>query len=67
METKEIRKLEKEKLVSLIEEKVNEYIDFDRKLRSGEERNNSKSKVLRKDIARLKTILREKEILELVK
>lgn len=67
METKEIRKLEKEKLVSLIEEKVNEYIDFDRKLKSGEERNNSKSKVLRKDIARLKTILREKEILELIK
>lgn len=67
MDTKEIRKLEKEKLISLVNEKVEEFIDFDRKLKSGEERNNAKRKSMRRDIARLRTILREKEIIELVK
>lgn len=56
-----VKKTEKE-LISLLGEKKSEYNDFSHEVLKGKEKNVSKLKFLRKEIARINTILNKKEV-----
>ena len=61
MKTSEIRSMEKETILSEIDEKKKELLEIRCKVALGDEINPMQLKELRKDIARMKTILVEKK------
>ena len=66
MDSREIRKLKKEKIVELINEKQIELISLRMNVNAGKETSLHMLKILKKDIARLQTIYNEKQILEVL-
>ena len=62
MKTKEIRNLSSEQLTSKIDELKNELFNLRFRLATGQLDNPSSIKMVKKDIARTKTILREREL-----
>ncbi|MDQ0274708.1 large subunit ribosomal protein L29 [Peptoniphilus koenoeneniae] len=62
MKTKEIRNLSSEQLTSKIDELKNELFNLRFRLATGQLDNPSSIKMVKKDIARAKTILREREL-----
>ncbi len=62
MKTKEIRNLSSEQLASKIDELKNELFNLRFRLATGQLDNPSSIKMVKKDIARAKTILREREL-----
>ncbi|ERT57544.1 ribosomal protein L29 [Peptoniphilus sp. BV3C26] len=62
LKTKEIRNLSSEQLTSKIDELKNELFNLRFRLATGQLDNPSSIKMVKKDIARAKTILREREL-----
>lgn len=62
LKTKEIRNLSSEQLTSKIDELKNELFNLRFRLATGQLDNPSSIKMVKKDIARTKTILREREL-----
>ena len=62
LKTKEIRNLSSEQLTSKIDELKNELFNLRFRLAPGQLDNPSSIKMVKKDIARAKTILREREL-----
>lgn len=62
LKTKEIRNLSSEQLASKIDELKNELFNLRFRLATGQLDNPSSIKMVKKDIARAKTILREREL-----
>ena len=62
LKTKEIRSLSSEQLVNKVEELKNELFNLRFRLATGQLDNPSSIKMVKKDIARAKTILREREL-----
>jgi len=59
-----LRQKDLKELRGLVEEKKKEAVKLFAKIKSGKEKNVKSLKILRKDIARILTIIREKEILQ---
>lgn len=57
----DLHNLSTEELVSKLEEAQVAYFDWQEAVRSGKESNSGKLSKLRRDIARIKTVLQEKE------
>ena len=66
MDLKKVRQEEKEKLTEMLRAKENELAKAYLDLVTGKLKNTSKLSLLKKEVAKLKTILREKEILQRV-
>ncbi|MGC8737335.1 MAG: 50S ribosomal protein L29 [Candidatus Hydrogenedens sp.] len=64
MQAKDLRDKNSEELMALLEERKKELINFRLKLVTGVVDNVRAGRVTRKDIARIKTILRERELSE---
>ncbi|MFZ5424693.1 MAG: 50S ribosomal protein L29 [Patescibacteria group bacterium] len=64
MQVAELRSKTKEELLEMLDSLKIDYKNAGEDLIKGNEKNLKVQKYLRKDIARVKTILREKEILE---
>lgn len=62
LKTKEIRSLSSEQLVNKVEELKNELFNLRFRLATGQLDNPSSIKLVKTDIARCKTILREREL-----
>jgi ribosomal protein L29 len=63
MELSELRKTEKTKLIDTLNKKRKELLDKKLMSKVGKEKNMSLFKYLRKDIAQINTVLKEKEII----
>jgi len=66
MDLKKVRQEKKEKLTEMLRAKENELAKAYLDLVTGKLKNTSKLSLLKKEVAKLKTILREKEILQRV-
>lgn len=66
MDSREIRKLTKEKIADLISEKQIELINMKMNVKAGKDTKSHLLGILRKDIARLQTIYNEKQIIEVL-
>jgi len=64
MQAKDLRDKTNEELIALLEERKKELINFRLKLVTGVVDNVRAGRLARKDIARIKTILRERELSE---
>ncbi|HOV33124.1 MAG TPA: 50S ribosomal protein L29 [Candidatus Hydrogenedens sp.] len=64
MQAKDLRDKNQEELLALLEERKRELINFRLKLVTGVVDNVQAGRIARKDIARIKTILKERELLE---
>lgn len=64
MQAKDLRDKNNEELIALLEERKKELINFRLKLVTGVVDNVRAGRLARKDIARIKTILRERELSE---
>lgn len=64
MQAKDLREKTNEELLALLEEKKKDLINFRLKLITGVVDNVRAGRMARKDIARIKTILRERELAE---
>ncbi|HOQ32328.1 MAG TPA: 50S ribosomal protein L29 [Candidatus Hydrogenedens sp.] len=64
MQAKDLRDKTNEELIALLEERKKELINFRLKLVTGVVDNVRAGRLVRKDIARIKTILRERELSE---
>lgn len=64
MQAKDLRDKNNEELLALLEERKKELINFRLKLVTGVVDNVRAGRLARKDIARIKTILRERELAE---
>lgn len=64
MQAKDLRDKNNEELIALLEERKKELINFRLKLVTGVVDNIRAGRLARKDIARIKTILRERELSE---
>lgn len=64
MQAKDLREKNNEELIALLEERKKELINFRLKLVTGVVDNVRAGRLARKDIARIKTILRERELAE---
>ena len=62
MKAKEIRDLSNEEMARRIGERQNDLVVFRMQLATGVVENNRVARVARRDIARMKTILREREL-----
>ncbi len=63
MTVKELRQQDKKELQKTLVEKNKELIDKKLELKIGKEKNTSIVKKLKKEIAQIKTVIREKEVL----
>ncbi len=64
MQAKDLREKSNEELMALLEERKKELINFRLKLVTGVVDNVRAGRLARRDIARIKTILRERELAE---
>ena len=62
MKTKEIRQMSSEELVNKVNDLKNELFNLRFRLATGQLDNLASIKLLKKDIARVKTVLREREL-----
>ncbi len=67
MEISELRNLTVDELAARVSQLESEYFTAKEEVRLGTEANTSKLKELRRDVARVKTIAREKQSLDLLK
>jgi len=62
MKVRELRNLDNEKLVSLVEDRYQELFNLRVQQVTGKMTNTSRPRRVRREIARIKTILREREL-----